>query len=118
MMDELKQGLTQQGIATANIHLERLGLENDNEFFVEQKFEIKLGENQGIVFHKQRNLLDAMNEQGIEIHSECRSGECGQCKVKLHCGKVKRLIEINFNLKAGEFLPCCCVPENDLLIEV
>lgn len=116
MMDELKYGLIQQGIAKANINFERFGI--DNEAVVEQKFSVKLGKNKKLFFHKQRNLLDAMEEQGIKIQSECRSGECGQCKVNLRYGKVKSLIEIDMNLKAGEILPCCSVPESDLHIDL
>ncbi len=57
-----------------------------------------------------------MESQGIAVESECRSGECGQCKVNLLAGSVKPLIEVDIELKAGEILPCCCVPGSDFLI--
>jgi ferredoxin len=116
MMDELKHGLITEGVVTANIHFERFGIDYDSS--VVEKFNVKIGENKSIVFEQQRSLLDAIEEQGIEIQSECRSGECGQCKVNLRCGKVKPLIDIEMNLKAGEILACCCVPESNLLIDL
>ena len=116
MMDELKTGLVEQGIASDNIHFERFGIEaslsSGKDFLVE------LGNNKSFVFNKQRTLLDAMEEQGIEIESECRSGECGQCKVSLLAGNIKPLIDMECDLNAGQILPCCSVPESDLVIEL
>ena len=116
MMDELKRGLITEGVITGNIHFERFGISYDSS--LEENFNVKIGDNTSIIFNQQRSLLDAIEEQGIEIQSECRSGECGQCKVNLRCGKVKPLIEIDMNLKVGEILACCCVPESDLLIDL
>ena len=116
MMDELKHGLTQQGISESAIHFERFGIHN--EFISGKEFSIKLGESKNIVFQKQRTLLDAMEEQGVDIQSECRTGECGQCKVKIQKGKVKRLIETDVYLNEGQILSCCSVPESNLQIEL
>ncbi|MEH6447394.1 MAG: 2Fe-2S iron-sulfur cluster-binding protein [Oleispira sp.] len=116
MMDELKADLTQQGIAPEFIHFERFGIEA--ALPTGQEYSVNFSSNKSIVFNKQRTLLDAMESQGIDIESECRSGECGQCKVNLLAGKVKPLINIELDLKAGEILPCCSIPESDLLIEL
>jgi ferredoxin-NADP reductase len=116
MMDEVKHGLIQQGIAEVNIHFERFGVSNDT--IGNDKFTVKLGGNVSIEFQKQRTLLDAMEEQGIEIESECRTGECGQCKVKVQQGKIKHLIDSDVSLNDDEILTCCTVPTSDLLIEV
>ncbi|MBL4796131.1 MAG: 2Fe-2S iron-sulfur cluster binding domain-containing protein [Oleispira sp.] len=116
MMDELKVGLTEQGIAADHIHFERFGIEAAT--FSGQEYSVRLNNNKSIVFNKQRTLLDAMEAQGVELQSECRSGECGQCKVSLLAGKVKPLIKIEIDLKAGQILPCCSIPQSDLLIDV
>jgi hypothetical protein len=116
MMDDIKSGLIRHGIPVANIHFERFGVGNSP--LADETFSVELGKNKTIIFQKQRTLLDAMEKQGVEIQSECRSGECGQCKVKLHSGKIKQLVETDMYLNVGEILPCCCVPESDLLIEV
>ncbi len=116
MMDDLKHGLIQQGISEANINFERFGVNIDT--IGDEKFTIKLGENVCIEFRKQRTLLDAIQEQGIEIESECRTGECGQCKIKLQQGRVKQLIASDAYLNDGEILTCCSVPISDLVIEI
>ncbi len=116
MMDELKYGLTQQGVAPESIHFERFSIEasvSDG-----QEYSVTLGGRESFMFNHQRNLLDAIEEQGIDIQSECRSGECGECKVNLLSGKVKPLIGIDIDLKEGEILTCCSVPESDLLIDI
>ncbi len=116
MMDKLKADLIEQGIAPEFIHFERFGIEA--ALPTGQEYSVKFSNNKSIVFNKQRTLLDAMETQGIQLQSECRSGECGQCKVNLLAGKVKPLIEIELELKTGEILPCCSIPESDLLIEL
>ncbi len=116
MMDDITTGLIQQGIPEASIHFECFGI--SNEAISEDSFSVKLGENTNIVFQKHRTLLDAMEEQGVEIQSECRTGECGQCKIKVKKGTTRRLIETDVHLNEGEILSCCNVPESDLQIEV
>ena len=115
MMDDFKSKLVQRGVAPDNIHFERFGI--DTSSANNKEFLVKLGGNKSFVFNEQRTLLDAMDEQLITVESECRTGECGQCKVNLLSGSIKPLIEVEFELKAGEILPCCCVPESDLLIK-
>lgn len=114
MMDNMKLGLMQQGIPLDKIHFERFGVGITS--IGDEVFSVKLGSNKTITYQKQRSLLEALEQQGIEIESECRSGECGQCKIKLHRGEIRQLIEPDMDLDAGEILPCCCVPESDLLI--
>ncbi len=76
-----------------------------------QEYSAILGGRESFMFNHQRNLLDAIEEQEIDIQSECRSGECGECK-------VKPLTGIDIDLKEGETLTCCSVPESDLLIDI
>ena len=116
MMNDLKNSLSEQGVATGNIYIERfvigasLGHKRD--------FSVKIANHKSFTFNKQTTLLNAMEEQGITIESECRIGECGQCKVNLVAGSVKPLIDMAYDLKSGEILPCCCVPKSDLLIKL
>ncbi len=114
MMDNVKLDLMQQGIPLDKIHFERFGVGITS--IGNEEFSVNLGSNKTIIFQKQRSLLEALEQQGIDIESECRSGECGQCKIKLHRGEIRQLIEPGMDLNAGEVLPCCCVPESDLFI--
>ena len=115
-MDNVKLGLIRQTIPLESIHFERFGVGITSTG--DKAFSVKLGANKTIVFQNQRSLLEALEQQGVGIESECRSGECGECKMTLHSGKIKQLIETDMDLDAGEILPCCCVPESDLLIGV
>tara|TARA_B100000795_G_scaffold58537_1_gene38944 strand:+ start:5527 stop:6741 length:1215 start_codon:yes stop_codon:yes gene_type:complete len=116
MMDDISHGLTQQGVPASNIHFERFGITND--LFSEDKFSIDIKGSKSIFFQSHRTLLDAMEEQGVEIQSECRTGECGQCKIKIQKGTTKRLIKTDVPLNKGEVLSCCSIPESDLQIEL
>lgn len=116
MMDELQHDLILQGVPQTNIHFERFGL--DSKTTGEDKFTVKLDGNIEIEFQKQRTLLEAIEQQGVSIESECRTGECGQCKVRLVKGEIKRLIDTDVSLHEREILSCCTVPTTDLVIEV
>ncbi len=73
-----------------------------------------------VVFNdSDKNLLICLESQGIEVHSHCRDGFCGVCRVKLEQGSVnypngEPLAYIGKN----EILPCCCVPTSDLKISI
>ncbi len=116
MMDNMTQDLTDLGVSRHHIHFERFGL--NLAATGDEEFSIKLGSDKNITFKKQPSLLQALEQHNIDIPSECRSGECGQCKIKLQHGKIKQLIKPDIALASTEFLACCCIPESDLLIEI
>ncbi len=116
MMSNMTQGLTQLGIPRKQIHSERFGL--NLTATADKEFSIKLGSKKPFSFQKQRSLLQALEQEGVEVESECRSGGCGQCKIKIRQGKVKQLIETDVTLATSEFLACCSIPESDLLIDL
>ncbi len=64
-----------------------------------------------------KNLLVCLEQSGIEVHSHCRDGFCGVCRVTVEKG------DINYPkgeplayIGKDEILPCCCVPKSDLVI--
>ncbi len=77
-------------------------------------------EDKDVIFKdSDKNLLICLESQGIEVHSHCRDGFCGVCRVKLEQGSVSYpngdpLAYIAEN----EILPCCCVPKSDLKISI
>jgi ferredoxin-NADP reductase len=64
------------------------------------------------------NLLGFAIKSDIPIDSGCRTGACGSCMVKLIEGKVKYTRRPQFPLKQNEILPCVCVPDGDIVVDV
>jgi ferredoxin len=67
---------------------------------------------------QQGTLLQALEAKKVNIFSECRNGFCGACKTRVISGKVSYLNEPLAELKHDECLPCCCVPTEDLELDL
>jgi len=64
------------------------------------------------------NLLMALEQKQINVFSECRNGYCGACKTKINKGRVIYHTEPLVHLEKDECLPCCCMPEGDLDLDM
>lgn len=64
------------------------------------------------------NLLNALEQQQLQVNFQCREGYCGACRCKLLQGEVRYLQEPLAFVRPGEFLPCCSVPLTDITIEI
>lgn len=67
---------------------------------------------------QQGSLLQALETKKIKLFSECRNGFCGACKTRIISGKVRYLSEPLAKLNQDECLPCCCVPTEDLNLDL
>ena len=65
-----------------------------------------------------RTLLDALEQQKLDVNFHCREGYCGACRCKLLQGEVRYLNEPLAFVRQGEFLPCCSIPLTDIDIEI
>lgn len=65
-----------------------------------------------------RTLLEALEQQKLEVNFQCREGYCGACRCKLLQGEVSYINEPLAFVRKGEFLPCCSVPLTDVDIEI
>lgn len=63
------------------------------------------------------NLLDFAEEQGIEIPSACRAGNCGSCMTAILSGEVEYVKEAGSPPDAGMCLPCICIPKDALVLD-
>lgn len=64
------------------------------------------------------SLLQALEAKKVRIFSECRRGFCGACKTKVLSGSVSYLTEPLADLNTDECLPCCCIPNDDLELDL
>ncbi|GAB2914309.1 class I ribonucleotide reductase maintenance protein YfaE [Rheinheimera gaetbuli] len=64
------------------------------------------------------NLLNALEQQQLQVNFQCREGYCGACRCKLLQGEVRYLQEPLAFVRQGEFLPCCSVPLTDITVEI
>lgn len=114
MMENLTVALTENGVVSSKIITESYGVSglsaNDKRFSVSyfgQLFE----------FGGQTTLFQAIEDEALPIDGDCRSGSCGMCKCRLAQGRVSYLLKPHYPLKENEILPCCCVPETDLILQ-
>lgn len=64
------------------------------------------------------SLLDALEAHQVPVEFQCRSGYCGICHLRLLVGQVKYHQEPLAFVSHGEILPCCCLPVNDIELEL
>ncbi len=63
------------------------------------------------------NILALLEKEGVEMHSHCRAGFCGTCRVNLTRGEVHYPGGAPLAcMREGEILPCCCEPTSDIEI--
>ncbi len=62
-------------------------------------------------------VMESFEKEHVEHRSQCKSGLCGACKVKLKKGNVHYVDEPLGFTREGEILPCVCVADGDIEIE-
>lgn len=61
-----------------------------------------------------------MREAGVGIPSSCGEGLCGTCKTSLLAGQVEMSHQGGIRpreIAEGGILPCCAVPEGDVVVD-
>lgn len=65
-----------------------------------------------------KTLLEQLEDQGIELNTQCRGGFCGACRVRLLEGTVQYNHEPLAALQDGEILPCSCQQASEIKISI
>jgi ferredoxin len=80
---------------------------------------VTVGEGVAINFDgSTRTLLEALEQQQLQVNFHCREGYCGACRCKLLRGNIDYINEPLAFVRKGEFLPCCSIPLTDIDIEI
>ena len=114
MMEDLRNGLIQAGMSEENIHFELFGVSHTGEA---KACKISLGKSCTMDYEGKGTLYQFLETAGCKINGFCKAGICGNCKVKINSGKVKYLLKPDCKLNEGEILPCCCIPESDIILD-
>ncbi len=64
------------------------------------------------------NLLNALQNNSVEMLYHCREGFCGACRCKLKSGSINYNNEPLAFVRKGEILTCCSTPVGDIEIEI
>ncbi|RNM28645.1 class I ribonucleotide reductase maintenance protein YfaE [Dickeya undicola] len=64
------------------------------------------------------SLLEVLESQRVPVEYQCRSGYCGACRLRLTKGKVAYRQTPLACLQQDEILPCCCMPLNDIELDM
>lgn len=113
MMESFAAGLLNLGVQRENIHYEHFGLGSTGG---SGRYNINF-RGQAVEFNGHRTLLDALEDTGVIIDADCRTGTCGRCQVKVTSGSISRLIDPEFKTPGGFELACCTTPTSDAAFE-
>jgi ferredoxin-NADP reductase len=127
MMESLVPALVQWGVAVSDIHFEAFGpasvrlpqADTQPEPALQAPVEIHFKRSGRTLLWggKQSNLLDFAEMHGIRVESGCRSGSCGSCLTPVVHGSVAYDNPPDYDLAAGQCLPCVGKPRTDVTLD-
>ena len=128
LMASMSEQLKSWGVADANVFTEAFGPATIKKVAPAKKEESKDDSDAcQVVFEKSNvtvkwnpdtgNLLDFALENGVEIPSGCRAGNCGTCTIAIKSGSVQYVSEPGAQLEEGSCLTCIASPDDDLILD-
>lgn len=114
LLEAMTTGLQAAGVPDTQIHFERFALAHQD---TGGPWQVQVDQ-QTIVFDQHASLLDALEHHAIPIAADCRTGSCGQCRVRLLSGEGMDRVRPECNVGQHERLACCLIPTSDLHISL
>lgn len=114
MMEALTDHLVANRVPVSKIVTENYGAEAISEetkhYYIHYKGET-------VEFAKHPTLFQALEDSSVGVEGHCQAGTCGLCKCRLVEGSVKYVVKHEHKLHPNEILPCCCVPQTNLVLK-
>lgn len=113
MADELVNGLIAHGIPSGKLHYELFSASTGQC----GSFDVSVGE-KTLNAEGFPSLLHALEAMALPVDSDCRSGSCGRCKIRLRSGRLKHVVSPQCRLEKDEYLACCAIPETQVEVAI
>ncbi|MEJ6683144.1 MAG: FAD-binding oxidoreductase [SAR86 cluster bacterium] len=126
-MDSSKEMILEMGFDQSNLHLESFGgsrsqAGSEDGEVAEGNIKIDFaGTGKTVSTNGEMLLLDFAEAHEVEVDYSCRSGSCGECKIKLLTGKVRSSTEEGLTAeerREGFILGCVSYPTEDCSFDI
>lgn len=126
MMASITSGLEEWGVPENDINFEAFGPATVKKTPVAEHADAVLGatvtfdtSGKSVAWSSDgASILELAEQNGIDIDSGCRAGNCGTCVTAIKSGKVKYLSEPGSPQEEGTCLVCIAVPDGDVSFNI
>jgi ferredoxin-NADP reductase len=115
LLDSMLDGLSGSGVEDRSLHYERFSLGTANA--PDEGWSVACG-GVSFPFRGYPTLLDALEDQGFSLDSDCRTGTCGRCLLVVENGEAQHRIRPEGTVPSRHVLACCAIPKSDLQIRI
>lgn len=116
MIEQLTTAFVEQGASSGAIHSELFGL--GANVAATGTFDVEVQGKGSFVFNNHPSLIAMLEDNQIAINADCRTGECGKCKVKLLSGDIEYRVKLKQVSSSDEVLTCCAIPRSDISLAI
>ncbi|RMG10708.1 MAG: FAD/NAD(P)-binding oxidoreductase [Planctomycetota bacterium] len=125
MLLSLTSSLQEWGVPEGHVHYEAFGpstvkrAAKTSQRMPVQSFQVSFSRSgkTAVWTPESESLLDLAEQEGVDVDSGCRAGDCHSCKVAIKSGEVSYLKDPPEAPEAGSALLCVAVPKGDLVID-
>ena len=126
MMSSITSGLEEWGVPEDDINFEAFGPATVKKTPAAEHTDAALGttitfdmSGKSVTWNGDgRSILELAEQNGVDIDSGCRAGNCGTCATAIKSGRVKYLSEPGSPQEEGTCLVCIAVPDGDVSFNI